>query len=129
MARPRDASIRTRTLPAALAVITVAVALPAARRPALPAPTAPEGWSDPDAVDFMHTLLVLVGIPLLVFLLLITLAVYVPPIVRGERIAPAGARGRRTSGSVAARRRRARPLEAGATAARATSTGGASGRW
>ena len=42
-------------------------------------------------VDFMHTLLVLVGIPLLVILLL-ALAVYVPPIVRGESVAPAGAR-------------------------------------
>ena len=39
----------------------------------------------------MHTLLVLVGIPLLCFVLL-ALAVYLPSIVRGESVAPAGAR-------------------------------------
>lgn len=47
----------------------------------------PEGWSDPEPVSGLHALLVLGGIPLLLFVL-IALAVYVPALVRGERVAP-----------------------------------------
>lgn len=47
----------------------------------------PEGWSNPARVSTLHALLVLGGIPLLLFLL-ITLAVYVPGLVRGERVKP-----------------------------------------
>ena len=49
----------------------------------------PEGWSDPDAVDPWHAVLVLVGIPLALFVL-ITLAVVIPGLLRGERFTPGG---------------------------------------
>lgn len=44
----------------------------------------PEGWSNPDPVDPMHTLLVLIGIPLLV-IALVYAAIYLPGVVRGDR--------------------------------------------
>jgi hypothetical protein len=47
----------------------------------------PVGWSNPDDVNMVHALLVLGGIPLLLFIA-ITVAVYVPSLVRGDRIAP-----------------------------------------
>jgi hypothetical protein len=47
----------------------------------------PVGWDEPKDVNMVHALLVLGGIPLLLFIL-ITVAVYVPSLVRGERIAP-----------------------------------------
>jgi len=47
----------------------------------------PVGWSNPSDVDMMHVLLVLVGIPVLLFIA-ITVAVYLPSLIRGERIAP-----------------------------------------
>jgi hypothetical protein len=47
----------------------------------------PVGWSQPDDVNMVHALLLLVGVPLLLFIL-ITVAVYLPSIIRGERIAP-----------------------------------------
>jgi hypothetical protein len=47
----------------------------------------PIGWSSPDDVNMVEALLLLGGIPLLLFLA-ITVAVYVPSLVRGERIAP-----------------------------------------
>lgn len=47
----------------------------------------PEGWSEPDAVDRLNALLLLGGGPLLLFVL-IALAVYVPSMVRGERLLP-----------------------------------------
>lgn len=47
----------------------------------------PEGWSNPEDVSVLYALLVLGGIPLLLFLL-ITLAVYVPALIRGERVNP-----------------------------------------
>lgn len=47
----------------------------------------PVGWSDPADVNMVEALLVLGGIPLLLFIAL-TVAVYVPSLVRGERIAP-----------------------------------------
>jgi hypothetical protein len=46
-----------------------------------------EGWSDPDDVDAWHALLVLGGIPLLLGLLIAAM-IYVPAMIRGERIAP-----------------------------------------
>ena len=45
----------------------------------------PEGWA-PYHVDGMHTLLVLVGIPVLMFVVITTL-VYLPSMLRGERVA------------------------------------------
>jgi hypothetical protein len=47
----------------------------------------PVGWSEPDDVNMVHALLLLAGVPLLL-IILITAAVYVPSLVRGERIAP-----------------------------------------
>ncbi len=47
----------------------------------------PEGWSDPEPVSALHALLVLAGIPLLLFVLIV-LAVYLPALVRGERVKP-----------------------------------------
>ncbi len=47
----------------------------------------PVGWSDPKDVNMVHALLVLGGIPLLLFLA-IAMAVYLPSLIRGERIAP-----------------------------------------
>ena len=47
----------------------------------------PVGWSDPDDVNMVNALLLLAGVPLLL-MILITVAVYVPSLVRGERIAP-----------------------------------------
>ncbi len=47
----------------------------------------PEGWADPYHVSGLHSLLIFVGIPLLLFLL-ITLAVYAPALIRGERVKP-----------------------------------------
>jgi hypothetical protein len=113
-----------RTLLRTLAVISIAVALPLASAGAASAEGA-EGWSDPEAVDFMHTLLVLVGIPLLVILLL-ALAVYVPPIVRGESVAPAGARA--DDEWFGGRRDAEKALEA-STSGSGDQTGGASGSW
>jgi hypothetical protein len=110
-----------RTLLRTLAVITIAVALPLASAGAAGA----EGWSDPDPVDFMHTLLVLVGVPLLVILLL-ALAVYVPPIVRGESVAPAGARA--DDEWFGGRGDAEKALEASKSGS-GDETGGASGSW
>lgn len=47
----------------------------------------PEGWSDPDEVDVLHALLVLGLVPLLIGLAIAAL-VYLPALVRGERVAP-----------------------------------------
>jgi hypothetical protein len=49
----------------------------------------PVGWGGDQSrdVNMVHALLVLGGIPLLLFIA-ITVAVYVPSLVRGERIAP-----------------------------------------
>src|SRR5215217_1227236 len=47
----------------------------------------PVGWSEPDDVNMVHALLLLAGIPLLLFIA-ITIAVYVPSLVRGDRITP-----------------------------------------
>jgi len=47
----------------------------------------PEFWSNPEDVDALSALLLLGGVPLLLFVV-ITFLVYAPSIVRGERIAP-----------------------------------------
>ncbi|MBA3781431.1 hypothetical protein [Nocardioides sp. InS609-2] len=57
-------------------------------RPALA--DVPEGWSDPEPVSVLHALLLLGGVPLLLFVL-IALAVYVPALARGEKLAPGAA--------------------------------------
>ena len=84
----------------------------------------PEGWSDPKDVDTLHALLVLGGIPLAVIVLL-ALLTYVPSIVRGESVAPAGARSE--DEWFGGRRDATKALEAGK--ADESDTGGASGSW
>jgi hypothetical protein len=84
----------------------------------------PDGWSDPKPVPVLHFLLLFVGIPALITLGIL-LAVYVPSVVRGESIAPAGVR----SGDqwLGGRRDTTRPIESGD---RDTGdTGGAGGTW
>jgi hypothetical protein len=115
-----------KSLARCLAVITVAVALPLTYAGAASADV-PEGWSDPGDVSLLHALLVLGGIPLAVIALL-ALLVYVPSIVRGESVAPAGARaddewfgGRRDADKALESRR--------PDTDRTEETGGASGSW
>lgn len=51
----------------------------------------PDGWSDPPPVSALHFILLFVGIPLLITLGILA-AVYLPGVVRGESVAPAGVR-------------------------------------
>lgn len=68
----------------------------------------PASWDTPPEVDKGFVLGVLVGVPVLLFVL-ITIAVYVPSLIRGESIAPGGQGaedqwlgGRRDAGELAA---------------------------
>jgi hypothetical protein len=85
----------------------------------------PEGWSDPESVDGLYALALLVGAPLALFLL-ITLAVYLPALARGERVAPGEPEnewfGGPRQGVQAADKVDPQALEG-------KGTGGASGRW
>lgn len=47
----------------------------------------PEGWSDPEEVGLLDLLLVIGAVPV-VIAALITLAVYLPALSRGERVRP-----------------------------------------
>jgi len=47
----------------------------------------PEGWPDSPAVEPLNAILVLVGIPVLLFVGIL-IAVYLPALIRGERVAP-----------------------------------------
>ena len=114
----------TKTLLRSLAVITVAVALPLTYAASASADV-PENWSDPDDVSFLRALLVLGGIPVLVIVLL-ALAVYLPSIVRGESVAPAGARA--DDAWFGGRRDAERALESHKPDA-GDDTGGSSGSW
>ena len=83
---PSIASRRIRRAVSALSVPGLAVAA-VALTPAAAHADVPEGWSDPDPVDKLYALLLLGGGPLLLFVL-IALAVYVPSMIRGERLLP-----------------------------------------
>ncbi len=92
--------------------------------PALIPLDVPIGWSDPADVNMVHALLLLGGVPLLI-MLAITVAVYIPSLVRGEPITPGSPvvenqwlGGPRTS-----------PAELSARGSEDADTGGASGRW
>ena len=93
----------------------------------------PEGWeSQPENVDPLHALLVLGGIPLLL-IVLITLAVYLPAMIRGERVAP-GSQHELESHWFGGPRQGAAQLESGSAAddraaVEARDSGGGSGRW
>jgi hypothetical protein len=92
----------------------------------------PDGWSNPAPVSVLHFLLVFIGIPLLITIG-IFLAVYLPGVVRGESVAPAGARGddqwfggrRDTAQLEAASATKAKDADSDAGAG----TGGAGGTW
>ncbi len=71
---------------------TAAVAAGAALLAGVAAPASadvPEGWSNPEPVSALHALLLLGGVPLLLFVLIAT-AVYLPALIRGERVNPNG---------------------------------------
>ncbi|MDZ5623662.1 hypothetical protein [Nocardioides bizhenqiangii] len=69
--------------PAGLAVATIlATAAPASA-------DTPEGWPEEPSIDFVQMLLILGGIPLLVFLAVVAL-IYGPPLARGESVRPGG---------------------------------------
>jgi hypothetical protein len=83
----------------------------------------PEGWSDPDEVSVLHAVLVLGGIPLLLFVV-IWLLVYIPSLVRGERGGPGGTRENQWFGGP-----RQGTAELAAPDTEESKAGGASGRW
>jgi hypothetical protein len=84
----------------------------------------PEGWSNPEDVDMLHALLLLAGLPLLIFVV-ITLAVYVPAMVRGEKLTPGPAEPSTTwfGGPRQGSRELAEPDD------ETSAAGGARGRW
>ena len=89
----------------------------------------PEGWSDPQQIPMLEALLILAGIPLLL-IVLISAAVYVPAMVRGERVAPGAAPV--PDQWFGGPRGGARELESGSgrrESAAESETGGAGGRW
>lgn len=105
-----------------LTVVLLAAGLVVAAAPA--GADVPEGWSDPDAVDPWHAVFVLVGIPLLLFVV-ITLLVVVPGIVKGERFTPGGqATADQWFGGP-----RSGTAELPAPDTKDSKAGGASGRW
>ena len=89
------------------------------------------GWPAPPPVPVLRDLMVFIGIPLLITLAIFA-AIYLPGVVRGESVAPAGAR---TDDQWFGGRRATAELES-STAGRdadetesARDTGGASGTW
>ena len=72
--------VRRATVLLAAAALPVLAATPAVA-------DVPEDWSNPDPVSPLHALLVLGAVPLTLFLLIV-LAVYLPAMMRGERLAP-----------------------------------------
>jgi hypothetical protein len=93
----------------------------------------PDGWSNPPSVNVIHFLLLFVGIPLLITLGILA-AVYLPGVVRGESVAPAGVRaddqwfgGRRDAAELEAASRTGRDRSAAEDEDH--DTGGAGGSW
>lgn len=110
---------RRASVGSAVAFVTASVAL------AGPAGAdVPEGWSNPEDVDALHALLLLAGIPLLLFVV-ITLAVYIPAMVRGEKLTPGPAEPTSTwfGGPREGSRELAEPDD------ETSAAGGARGRW
>ncbi len=91
----------------------------------------PDGWSDPPPVPVLRDLMIFIGIPLLITVCIL-LAIYLPGVLRGESVAPAGPPtddlwfgGRRATAEL-------EPSTAGRDANEtegARDTGGASGTW
>ena len=92
----------------------------------------PDGWSNPNSVSVLTFVLLFVGIPLLITLGIVA-GVYLPGIVRGESVAPAGVRpedqwfgGRRDTAQLeSAERRETAPDQQEDD----RDTGGAGGTW
>lgn len=118
-ASPVRRGVRAAAITASLASVPL-VALAAAPAHA----DVPEGWSDPDPVDRLEALLLLAGGPLLLFLLIL-LAVYVPAMVRGERLLPDHGAGE--AQWIGGPRQGTKELPAADDAD--SKAGGASGRW
>lgn len=83
-----------------------------------------EGWSDPADVDVLNALLLLGGIPVVLFVLIV-LAVYIPAMVRGEDISATS--GVAESHWLGGPREGAKELTSGETDS--SETGGARGSW
>jgi hypothetical protein len=117
---------------AALVVGSATILLLAYAGPA--AADIPDGWSKPDPVPALHFLLIFVGIPVLITLGILA-AVYLPGVVRGESVSPAGVRpedqwfgGRRDTAELeSASAHRADDAVADQQGDR--DTGGAGGKW
>ncbi len=109
---------RSRRLTSAAAA-SVVVALTGLAAPA--SADVPEGWSNPDDVDMLYALLLLAGVPLLLFVIIAVLT-YLPALIRGEKLAPGAADDQWFGGP----RQGAKELESGV---QAEETGGARGTW
>ena len=109
---------RSRRLTSAAAA-SVVVAVTGHAAPA--SADVPEGWSNPDDVDMLYALLLLGGVPLLLFVGIVVLT-YLPALIRGEKLAPGGAEDQWFGGP----RQGAKELESGV---QAEETGGARGSW
>lgn len=105
---------------ASLPLVALGLALLAAPAHAEPA----KGWSNPADVSALHALLLLGGIPLLLFAL-IGLAVYIPALVRGEDVSPSASGG--VENQWLGGPRHAKELASGDSDS--TETGGARGSW
>lgn len=84
---------------------------------------AADGWGEPTDVNALHALLLLAGVPLLLAVV-IGLAVYIPALVRGEDVSPAGAVENQWLGGP-----RPGAKELAASDADSSETGGARGSW
>jgi hypothetical protein len=95
----------------------------------------PDGWSNPAPVEPLHFILLFVGIPLLITLGILA-AVYLPSVVRGESVAPAGSRtedqwfgGRRDTAELESSSATTHSPDAASEADTDRDTGGAGGTW
>lgn len=122
---PRISLVRrlTRLLALAPAVLVPAVAMPAFA-------DAPTTWPTTDSVSPFHFLLVIVGIPL-GLAVIITLLVYVPSLVRGEKYQPGQAWRNENEWFGGPREgvEAADKVEASALEGESSERGGASARW
>ena len=95
----------------------------------------PVGWSRPPSVSVLHFVLVFVGIPVLITLGILAF-VYLPSVVRGESVAPAGAHtddqwfgGRRDTAALESASASKGSLGSKGESDSPTDTGGAGGTW
>ncbi len=105
---------------ASLPLVALGLALFASPAHAEPA----EGWTNVEDVSTLHALLLLGGIPLLLFVL-IGLAVYLPALVRGEDVSPTGSAAGESQWLGGPRHAK----EIASADAQPSETGGAHGSW